>query len=393
MLDRQAAIRAERLAKRFGKTEALRELDLEVEAGTVFALLGPNGAGKTTAVRIFATLVRPDSGRAEVAGFDVVRHPDQVRARIGLTGQYAAVDEHRTAWENLQMFGRLYGLSAAEAWQRAEELVVRFGLIDAAGRLVKTYSGGIRRRLDLAASLIAHPPVLFLDEPTTGLDPRSRQELWDVVRELVASGTTVLLTTQYLEEADHLANQIAVIDQGWVLALGSPDELKTQVGGEYLEATISGSTDLDRAAQVLAPYAEGRVHVDADRRHVVLRIRSGGRLLANVVKDLEGARVFVDDLTLRRPSLDEVFHALTGGTVVNPLVRTDDGPRQEARATLIAATSLRPVLVEPRRKRGLVWWLSDVMVLTRRNLAQIPRVPEQLAFATTQPILFLLLFR
>jgi ABC-2 type transport system ATP-binding protein len=306
------AILAEGLEKRFGQTQALRGLDLAAEEGTVLGVLGPNGAGKTTAVRILTTLLQPDAGHAEVAGLDVVRHADQLRARIGLAGQYAAVDDLLTGRENLEMFGRLYHISGAAARRRAAELLEQFDLADAAGRIVKTYSGGMRRRLDLAASLIVSPPVLFLDEPTTGLDPRGRTEMWDVIAGLVADGTTVLLTTQYLEEADQLANQIAVVDRGSVIARGTADELKAQVGGERLEVAIARGSDLDAAARALSPYAAGDLRVDAARRRVVVPVTDGARLLAGAVRDLDAARLQVDDLALRRPTLDDVFLTLTG---------------------------------------------------------------------------------
>ena len=306
------AILAEGLQKRFGETRALRGLDLAVEEGTVLGLLGPNGAGKTTAVRIFTTLLRPDAGRAEVAGFDVVRQADQLRSHIGLTGQYAAVDEYLTGRENLEMVGRLYHLPRVQARKRAVELLERFDLSDAANRTVKTYSGGMRRRLDLAASLIVSPPVLFLDEPTTGLDPRSRLAMWEVIGELVKGGATVLLTTQYLDEADQLANQIAVIDHGLVIAKGTSDELKAQVGGERLEVTVARKSDFAAAIRALTPYSQGEMQIDADRRHIIVPTPNGSRVLANVVRDLDAAGVQVDDLGLRRPTLDEVFLTLTG---------------------------------------------------------------------------------
>jgi ABC-2 type transport system ATP-binding protein len=305
------AILAEGLEKSYGTTRALRGLDLEVEEGTIFGLLGPNGAGKTTAVRILTTLLRPDAGRAQVAGFDIVRQADQLRAHIGLAGQYAAVDEYLTGWENLEMVGQLYHLPRAQARQRADELLERFDLVDAGRRLVKTYSGGMRRRLDLAASLIVAPPVLFLDEPTTGLDPRGRLAMWDVMRELVADGTTVLLTTQYLEEADQLAQRIAVIDGGQVIARGTPDELKMQVGGARLELTVAADSDLDAAVRVLRPYGDGSVHVDEERRRIVAPA-NGSEMLAAVVRDLDAAGVQIDELGLHRPTLDDVFLTLTG---------------------------------------------------------------------------------
>ena len=311
-MPQRTAILAEGLQKRFGQTQALAGLDLRAEEGTVLGVLGPNGAGKTTAVRILTTLLQPDAGRAEVAGLDVVRHAAELRSRIGLTGQYAAVDELLTGRENLEMFGRLYHVPGATARRRAGELLDRFDLSDAANRIVKTYSGGMRRRLDLAASLIVAPPVLFLDEPTTGLDPRSRLGMWDVIADLVADGATVLLTTQYLEEADQLAKQIAVVDHGRVIAAGTADELKAQVGGERLEITISRGGDVAAALRALQPYASGEPHVDADRRRVVVPVTNGARLLAGAVRDLDAASVQVDDLALRRPTLDDVFLTLTG---------------------------------------------------------------------------------
>jgi ABC-2 type transport system ATP-binding protein len=308
------AILAEGLEKSYGKNRALRGLDLAAEEGSVLGLLGPNGAGKTTAVRILATLLRPDAGRAEVAGLDVVQGAERLRSRIGLTGQYAAVDEYLTGRENLEMFGRLYRLSKKQARRRADELLERFDLADAASRLVKTYSGGMRRRLDLAASLVVSPPVLFLDEPTTGLDPRSRLAVWDLIAELVAGGTTLLLTTQYLEEADRLADRITVVDRGRVIAEGTSSELKARVGGERLEVTVLHEADLDAASRALEPYSygEGNVLVDVGRRQVSATVASGARPLAAVVRDLDAAGVELDDLGLRRPTLDDVFLALTG---------------------------------------------------------------------------------
>ena len=314
MMYSRAAILAEGLEKSYGATHALRGLNLAVEEGTIFGLLGPNGAGKTTAVRILTTLLKPDAGRAEVAGFDVVRDADRLRGHIGLTGQYAAVDEYLTGRENLEMVGRLYHLSGAEARRRADELLARFDLVEAGGRIAKTYSGGMRRRLDLAASLVATPPVLFLDEPTTGLDPRSRLAMWDVIRELVAGGRTVLLTTQYLEEADQLAGQIAVIDDGEVIARGTPDELKAQVGGARLEVTVARGGDFDAAVRVLRPLGRGELHADPERRHISVPVAEGADLLATAVRDLDAAGVRIDDLAMHRPTLDDVFLTLTGHT-------------------------------------------------------------------------------
>ena len=306
------AIWAEGLQKSFGKTRALDGLDLSVEEGTVLGVLGPNGAGKTTAVRILTTLLTSDAGRAEVAGLDVAKQADQLRARIGLTGQYAAVDEYLTGRENLEMVGRLYHLPKKQARGRADELLERFDLVDAASRLAKTYSGGMRRRLDLAASLVLSPPVLFLDEPTTGLDPRSRITMWDIIGELVSGGTTLLLTTQYLDEADRLADRIAVIDAGRVIAEGTSAELKARVGGESLEVTVARGGGLKEAAGVLERYARGDVRVDAERRYVGATVDGGSGLLAAVVRDFDAAGVEVDELGLHRPTLDDVFLTLTG---------------------------------------------------------------------------------
>jgi ABC-2 type transport system ATP-binding protein len=306
------AILAEGLYKKFGTTQALAGLDLAAEQGTVLAMLGPNGAGKTTAVRILTTLLRPDAGHAVVAGYDVVAQADVLRAHIGLTGQYAAVDEHLTGFENLDMFGRLYHLPRKVARRRASELLEHFDLTDAAHRVVKTYSGGMRRRLDLAASLIMSPPVLFLDEPTTGLDPRSRIDMWEIIAALVADGTTVLLTTQYLEEADQLANQIVVVDRGRVIARGSSDELKEQVGGERLEVTIARGGDLVQVASLLRPFGAGEPHINAEHRTISLPIAQGAQQLAAIIRDLDGASVTLDDLALHRPTLDDVFLTLTG---------------------------------------------------------------------------------
>ena len=312
MSEPAAAILAEGLVKRFGETVALDGLDLEVAAGTVFGLLGPNGAGKTTVVRILATLLRADGGSARVAGLDVVRDANRLRAQIGLTGQYAAVDLLLTGRENLEMVGRLYRLSRRAAKARAAELLERFGLAEAANRPARTYSGGMRRRLDLAASLIVTPPVIFLDEPTTGLDPRSRLDVWELIGELVAAGATLLLTTQYLEEADQLAERIAVIDRGRSIAVGSPDELKRQVGGERIELTLSRGADLTLAAATLAPHLDGAVRVEADERRVSGAAEHAARRLAGVVRDLDAAALPLDDLAVRRPTLDDVFLALTG---------------------------------------------------------------------------------
>jgi ABC-2 type transport system ATP-binding protein len=302
---------AEALRKRYGTTQALDGLDLAVPAGTVCGVLGPNGAGKTPAVRILATLADADSGRARIAGHDVAREPDRVRARIGLAGQYAAVDEKLTGRGNLRMFGRLYHLPRREARRRADELLERFGLADAADRQVAGYSGGMRRRLDLITSLILRPQVLFLDEPTTGLDPRSRGEIWDTVRDLVAEGTTVLLTTQYLDEADHLADDIAVIDHGRVIATGTPDRLKASIG-DRLDVVLDDPAAAGAAADVLHGLTGAYPALDGDRLSVPLP--AGSARLADVVRELDRAGVTAADAGLRRPTLDEVFLRLTGGT-------------------------------------------------------------------------------
>ena len=311
-MSNKPAILAEGLHKHYGKTHALAGLDLVAEEGTVLGVLGPNGAGKTTAVRILTTLLKPDSGHAEVAVLDVIKYADKLRARIGLAGQYAAVDENLTGYENLKMFGRLYHLSGALARQRANELLARFDLVDAGKRVVKTYSGGMRRRLDLAASLIVAPPVLFLDEPTTGLDPRARLSMWDIISGLVSDGTTVLLTTQYLEEADQLAHRLAVVDHGRVIASGTADELKTQVGGERLELTVAPGGDLNAALQTVQPYSSGDVQISAEHRHLAVPVTRGAQQLAAIIRDLDAAHVPLDDLALRRPTLDDVFLTLTG---------------------------------------------------------------------------------
>ncbi len=305
------AIVAEGLRKSYGRVLALDGLDLSAEQGSVLALLGPNGSGKTTTVRIFTTLLKPDSGHAKVAGLDVVADARKVRSHIGMAGQFAAVDEILTGYENLEMFGRLYHLSTTSAKRRARRLLEYFDLAEAAGRLVGTYSGGMRRRLDLAASLIVLPPIIFLDEPTTGLDPRGRLLVWQVVRELAAKGTTVFLTTQYLEEADHLAQQIVVIDGGRVIAGGTADQLKTRIGGERVELTLANTGELEAALQVVRAYSSGEVQVDQDALHLLVPVARGTHPLPAIIRDLDSAHITVDELALRRPTLDDVFLALT----------------------------------------------------------------------------------
>ncbi|AEM81019.1 daunorubicin resistance protein DrrA family ABC transporter ATP-binding protein [Streptomyces violaceusniger] len=306
------AIHAEGLVKTFGDVRALDGVDLDVPEGTVLGLLGPNGAGKTTAVRVLTTLLRPDSGTAVVAGVDVLKNPDEVRRSIGLSGQFAAVDEYLTGRENLQMVGQLYQMGARAARARASELLERFSLAEAADRTAKTYSGGMRRRLDLAAALVVSPPVMFMDEPTTGLDPRNRQALWEVIQELVAGGTTLLLTTQYLEEADHLAHDICVIDRGRVIARGTSDQLKAHTGGERVEVVVHEREHIAVAQEVLRVLGKGETTVQEHTRQVTVPVVGGAKLLAEVIRELDTRGVEIDDIGLRRPTLDDVFISLTG---------------------------------------------------------------------------------
>ena len=307
------AIIAEDLYKSYnnGSVKALNGLNLDVEEGTVLGVLGPNGAGKTTTVRVLATLLSPDSGRATVAGIDVLKNPDEVRKIIGLSGQYAAVDETLTGWDNLIMFGRLYHLSAKQAKARAIELLEQFSLTDSAKRPIRTYSGGMRRRLDLAASLIVKPKVLFLDEPTTGLDPRGRQDMWGVINELVKGGVTLLLTTQYLEEADHLADEIAVIDHGKVIARGTSDSLKKQVGGERLEIVVENQF-VSATKEIVAKVSGGAINVDEGLRQISAPVTTGSKALIEAAKLLDEKGIHPLDIGLKRPSLDDVFLSLTG---------------------------------------------------------------------------------
>jgi ABC-2 type transport system ATP-binding protein len=327
------AIAADRLVKYYGSTKALAGLDLTVPAGTVYGLLGPNGAGKTTAVRVFATLLRPDGGRAQVLGHDVTADAPAVRRLIGLTGQYAALDEALTGRANLVMIGQLSRLTGSAARRRADELLERFELTGAATRAVKTYSGGMRRRLDLAASLIGRPRVLFLDEPTTGLDPNARAMMWEIVRGLAADGTTLLLTTQYLEEADQLAGRVAVIDGGSVIAEGTPSELKSSVSGEHLEVTLAPGADAEAAITALKPFSRGTAAPAGDGLRLRVPVIVSDGLTTEVVRALDAAGIPVNDVTVRRASLDDVFFALTGhGAAGKATTGIPEGPEEGSEA-------------------------------------------------------------
>ncbi|WP_327415985.1 ATP-binding cassette domain-containing protein [Streptomyces sp. NBC_01233] len=319
------AIYAEGLVKTFGDVRALDGVDLDVPEGTVLGLLGPNGAGKTTTVRVLTTLLQPDSGKAFVAGIDVLGHPNEVRRAIGLSGQFAAVDEYLTGRENLQMVGQLYQMKARAAKARADELLERFDLGDAADRTAKTYSGGMRRRLDLAAALVVSPPVMFMDEPTTGLDPRNRQQLWGIIQELVAGGTTLLLTTQYLEEADHLAHDICVVDHGKVIARGTSDQLKARTGGERVEVVVHERDHMATAREVLAGFGKGETTVEEHTRKLTVPVSGGAKLLAEVIRELDGRGIEIDDIGLRRPTLDDVFISLTGHAAEQAADESGDG--------------------------------------------------------------------
>jgi len=324
---------AEDLVKTYrnGAVRALDHLSLDVEEGTVLSVLGPNGAGKTTCVRILATLLRADSGHAMVGGIDVIKHPDKVREVIGLSGQYAAVDEILTGWDNLVMFGQLYHLGKKEAITRADELLERFSLTESAKRPIKTYSGGMRRRLDLAASLIVKPKVLFLDEPTTGLDPRGRQEMWSVIEELVKGGVTLLLTTQYLEEADQLADEIAVIDHGKVIARGTSDALKKQVGGERLEIVVEAH-NIAKAMEVVANISGNKATLDEGLRMISAPVSTGATALIETLRSLDSAGIHPLDVGLKRPSLDDVFLSLTGHAAEEtPVEEVTTGRRKKAK--------------------------------------------------------------
>jgi ABC transporter DrrB family efflux protein len=391
------AVRVEGVLKRFGATVALDGAGLEVPAGMVFGLLGPNGAGKTTLVRILATLLAPDAGRAEVFGHDVVREPAAVRELLGLTGQFAAVDELLTGRENLEMFGRLFKLSREEARRRAGELLDRFDLAQAADRPARTYSGGMRRRLDIASSLLTRPRVLFLDEPTTGLDPRSRNEIWAIMRELRRGGATLLLTTQYLEEADQLADRIAVIDRGKVIAEGTGNELKDRVGGQILEVELASVGQRDRAQAVLAGVGCGDPQPDERPNRLTLPApRDGLQLVEEAAAELRRAQIGVSDIGLRRPTLDDVFLQLTGAPASEdgggPSPRSRRRPRPQQPAPDVPAPR-RPVLrlrrPSPQAVRSAV---TDTAVVTGRNLRHFIRQPDLLVFSTIQPVLFVLLF-
>ena len=329
-MSKKYAVVAENLVKTYGATRALDGLSLEVEEGTVLGVLGPNGAGKTTTVRILATLLAPDSGSAYVAGIDVNKDPQKVRELIGLSGQYAAVDETLTGWDNLVMFGRLYHLNVKGAKERATQLLEQFSLTDAARRPIKTYSGGMRRRLDLAASLIIKPKVLFLDEPTTGLDPRGRLEMWDVIDELVKGGVTLLLTTQYLEEADQLADEIAVIDHGRVIARGTSDSLKKEVGGERLEVTVEQSK-VTETAKLLSELTQSKAHIEEGLHRISVVAHGGSARLIEAVRALDAAQISPLDIGLKRPSLDDVFMSLTGHVAEEILEDVDSGAKNNKR--------------------------------------------------------------
>ena len=390
LLDRtQPAVRVEGVVKRFGSTTALAGVDLEVPEGMVFGLLGPNGAGKTTLVRILATLLRPDAGRAELLGLDVVADPSKVREQLALTGQFAAVDELLTGRENLEMFGRLFRLSRVEARRRAEELLERFELVDAADRTAKTYSGGMRRRLDLASSMLTQPRVLFLDEPTTGLDPRSRNEIWEIVRDLRREGTTVLLTTQYLEEADQLADEIAVIDHGRVIAKGTGNELKDRVGGQILEVELTDVAQRQDAEAALVRVGCGTPEEDERPNRLILPApRDSLVLVEEAAAELRRAGIGVSDMGLRRPTLDDVFLQLTGqppsenGKPENTAVAVESPVEHSPRTHPRPAPSLRDV------ESGV----TDIAVVTKRNLRHFWRQPDLLVFSTIQPIMFVVLF-
>jgi ABC transporter DrrB family efflux protein len=382
------AVRVEGVFKRFGSTTALAGVDLEVPEGMVFGLLGPNGAGKTTLVRILATLLRPDAGRAELLGLDVADDPSKVREELALTGQFAAVDELLTGRENLEMFGRLFRLSRPEATRRAAELLERFELVDAADRTAKTYSGGMRRRLDLASSMLTRPRVLFLDEPTTGLDPRSRSEIWDIVRDLRREGTTVLLTTQYLEEADQLADQIAVIDHGQVIAKGTGNELKDRVGGHILEVELTDGGQREEARAALLRIGCGQPEDDGRPDRLTLPApRESLVLVEEAAAELRRAGIGVSEMGLRGPTLDDVFLQLTGQAPSE-----NGGPAGAAVARFPVERGRRLWRPASFSLRDVRSNLNDIAVVTTRNLRHFWRQPDLLLFSTIQPIMFIVLF-
>jgi ABC transporter DrrB family efflux protein len=387
---RAPAVRVEGVVKRFGSTTALAGVDLEVPEGMVFGLLGPNGAGKTTLVRILATLLEPDAGRAELLGLDVVAESSRVREQLALTGQFAAVDELLTGRENLEMFGRLFRLSRTEARRRASELLERFELIDAADRTAKTYSGGMRRRLDLASSMLTQPRVLFLDEPTTGLDPRSRNEIWEIVRDLRREGTTILLTTQYLEEADQLADEIAVIDHGRVIAEGTGNELKDRVGGHILEVELADVRQRDEARAALLRVGCGQPEEDGRPDRLTLPApRESLVLVEEAAAELRRAGIGVSEMGLRGPTLDDVFLQLTGQP------SSENGKPQVAASVPDEAGLKRPrrlPRLEAPSLRNAETSLTDTAVVTMRNLRHFWRQPDLLVFSTIQPIMFVVLF-
>lgn len=323
-LQGRLAIQVKGLKKSFGKLEVLKGIDFSVEQGNILAVLGPNGAGKTTTIRILSTLLQPDDGQVTIEGYDVLKEPDGVRSRIGLTGQFAAVDEYLTGEENLQMMGRLYRLSVADAKRRSVELLKQVDLVEASRRPVRTYSGGMKRRLDLAMSLIADPPIIFLDEPTTGLDPRSRMALWDMIKQLAKNGTTILLTTQYMEEADQLADRIVVIDGGKVIAEGTADSLKADIGSDRLELTISKNSNFEKAKDIVV---DKSLQADADRRVISIASKGGIKKLKEVLQKLEDAKIQVESVSLHRPTLDDVFLTLTGHTATTEEDETADKPK------------------------------------------------------------------
>ena len=389
MREETYAIEARGLVKRFGKTTALAGVDLTARGGTVLGLLGPNGAGKTTAVRILATLLRPDGGEARVCGYSVEHDAYQVRQLIGLTGQYASVDEGLSGTNNLIMIGRLLGLSRADARARAAELLERFELTDAARRIVKTYSGGMRRRLDLAASLVSRPRVLYLDEPTTGLDPHSRNEVWGMIRGLVADGTTVLLTTQYLDEADHLAHDIAVIDHGEVIATGTPDELKAGAGRQVLEVTPADRADVSAVAAVLSARLSGDPATSAESGRVTIQV-DDGRQMPEIVRELDDRGIELAEFTLRKASLDEVFLALTGHTAEDTTPAAAAGKAASGAASKECPMTVMSLV--PARRLGPVTALRNSFTLTWRSVLKLRTNPEDLFGLLLQPIMYLILF-